>query len=114
MRKGRLLGTCAEPRYEVPLAVVVEVTATGRLHISEGNRLEHSNTTPMMPHMLDIDVIQILFHGGKSNNSPPGDEIAKRISGYKIFFEVFMHISPIVSGGVGFRMKGTSVRYWCM
>jgi hypothetical protein len=60
--KSCIMGICAEPGYQIPLAIMVEVAATRRLQVGEGNGLEHGNTTSMMPHVLEIDSIQVLAH----------------------------------------------------
>jgi len=49
------MGICAEPGYQVPLAITVKVATTRRLHVGEGDGLEHGHTTSMMPHVLEID-----------------------------------------------------------
>jgi len=53
--KSCVMGICAEPGYQVPLAITVKVATTRRPHVGEGDGLEHGHTTSIMPHVLDID-----------------------------------------------------------
>ena len=62
-----LLEIHTEPRNQVPFAILIEVATTGRLHVGEGDRLEHGNTTSMMSHVLDVDSIQVLAHGRETS-----------------------------------------------
>ncbi len=60
--EGCVMDILAEPGYQIPFAIVVEVAATWRLHIGEGDGLEHGHTASMMSHVFDIDCVQVLAH----------------------------------------------------
>lgn len=67
----------AEPSYQIPLAIVVKVAATRRRHVGEGDRLEHSHTTSMMAHVLDIEFVQVLTHADEVGRRKPTQRLPR-------------------------------------
>lgn len=55
-----LSGFMAEFSHQVLFANIVDVAATGRPHVIEGDGLEHSNAASMMSHVLNVDSVEIL------------------------------------------------------
>lgn len=52
----------AELRDEVPFVILVKVSATWWLDVLMGYRLKHGHAAAMVPHMLCVDVAEILRH----------------------------------------------------
>lgn len=71
--KGCVVDIFAEPGYQVPVAITVEVAATRRLHVGKSNGLKHGHTTSMISHVLDIDPVQVLAHADQIGECPPSE-----------------------------------------